>query len=195
MSDGRLSLVTAPTVPPLDLDDVKTHLKVDVDDDDELIVSWIQAARGHVETFTHRAVPLQTWDYALDCVPYDGVIWLPKPPVVSVTSLSYVDTAGVTQTWASSNYRTDLPTGPQAGRGRITTAYAVPWPTVRSVTGALTVRFVCGYAPTAVPDEIKAAMRLLIGHWYEQREAVIVGTSAMSIPQAVDSLLWPFKSF
>ncbi len=196
MSDTSLSLVTAPTAEPVDLDEVKTHLKVDVVDDDELIVSWIQAAREHVETFTHRALMTQTWDYTLDCVPSDGVIWLPKAPTASITSLSYVDGTGTTQTWASSNYRTDIPAGPWARKARITSAYGVPWPVTRKVTGALTVRFVAGYGTARqVPSAIKAAMRLLIGHWYEQREAVIVGTSVTPVPMAVDSLLWPFKSF
>lgn len=200
MSETSLSLVSRPEAFPVDLDDVKTHLRVDVDTDDELIQAWIAAATGYAEKFTHRAfVGPQVWDYALDgiCTDECGAIWLPKPPVTAITSFSYVDTAGVTQVWSSANYRADLPSGPEARKARITAAYGVAWPSTRSVTGSVTIRFVCGYASALyVPAEIKAAMKLLIGHWYEHREAVGVDIgNAMSIPMAVDALLWPFKAW
>jgi len=200
MSETSLSLVSRNEAFPLDLDDAKTHLRVDVDDDDELIQGLIQAATEYVETFTHRALMgSQIWDYSLCGFVTDscGSIWLPKPPVTSITSVSYVDTTGTTQVWASSNYRTELPAGPWARKARITAAYGVTWPSVRSVTGAVTIRFVCGYGTALyVPASIKAAMKILIGHWYEHREAVGVDIgNATAIPLAVDSLLWPYKAF
>ena len=159
---------------------------------DPELVAWIQTARELAETFTHRAIPVQTWDEKFDRFPpYE--LWLSKAPVASVTSITYLDTAGVSQTWSSANYLQDLPTGPWARKARIVPAYSVIYPSTYPVLNAVTVRYVCGY--TSVPAGIKAAMKLLIGHWYENREAVHVGNIVNVMPMAVESLLWPFKAF
>ena len=67
------------------------------------------------------------------------------------------------------------------------------YPSTYPVPNAVTVRFVAGY--TSVPAGIKAAMKLLIGHWYKNREAVNVGNIVNVMPLAVESLLWSFKAF
>ena len=166
-------------------------------------MAWLVAARQFAETYTHRALITQTWDLQLDGFPAwsgltsDGGLELPKPPLVSVTSVSYVDTAGVTQTWAASNYTVDAPAGPWARMGRVVPGWSLYYPVARTVPNAVTVRFVAGYgAASAVPPPIKAAMKLLIGNWWMNREAgAIVRASADILPFGVDALLWPFKAF
>jgi uncharacterized phiE125 gp8 family phage protein len=144
-----LSLVTGPSVEPVTLAEAKVHLRQDVADEDALITTLITAARQWTETFTHRALITQTWDLKLDDFPCDNAdLELPLAPVASVTSISYVDTTGATQTWSASSYQTDLPTGPQAQRGRIAPAYAQYYPVPRSQLNAVTVRFVAGYGAT-----------------------------------------------
>lgn len=194
-----LFVVTDVTTEPLTLAEAKAHCRVDVSDDDTLITALIEAARQTAETYTHRAIPAQTWDLKLDSF-YDrdfyadGSIWLPKPPVSSVTSVTYLDGAGDSQTWtATTGWLSDLPTGPWARRARIYPAYGVSWPTTYRQTNAIAIRFVAGY--TTVPEAIKAGMKLLIGHWYQNREAAIVGTITQELPMAVAALLWPFKAF
>lgn len=189
-----LFLVTPPAAEPLTTAEAKLHLRVDASDEDALIDSLISAARQHVETVTHRALITQTWDYKLDAFPGDE-LWVPKPLVSAVTSLTYLDTAGTAQTWDASNYITDLPTGPWARKARITPAYGVVYPSTYAVPNAVTVRFVCGYGTAGdVPAAVIAAMKLLIGHWYTNREAVSA-TPGAEVPLAVSSLLWPFKAF
>lgn len=60
---------------------------------------------------------------------------------------------------------------------------------------AVAVRCVVGYGSTAstVPAAIRAAMKILIGHWFEHREPVVTGTIVAQMPMSVDALLWPFK--
>src|SRR5262245_51469019 len=147
-----LTLVTPVATEPISLAEAKAHCRVDVSDDDLLLSSLITAGREWAETYTHRAIPPQTWDYKLDGSPCGDVLELPKAPVTSITSISYVDTVGTTQTWSSTFYTTDLPTGPWAGPGRIAPAYGYTWPQARDVMNAFTVRFVAGYttAPEAV---------------------------------------------
>jgi uncharacterized phiE125 gp8 family phage protein len=166
--------------------------------EDALIDTLIRAARQHVETFTRRALLTQTWDWKLDSFPYRAFA-LPMAGVTSITSISYVDTAGATQTWSSALYASDLPTGPRSQRGRIEPAYGESFPSTRSQMNAVTVRFVAGYGTTAasVPEGIKAAMKLLIGHWFQNRESVVVsvGAGALEVPATADVLLWPYRSF
>mgnify|MGYP001604634217 CR=1 FL=1 len=191
-----LFLTTAPLLEPLSLAQAKTHLRVDVDDENGLIDTLIRAARGWVETFIHRSLIATVWDWKLDAFP-DACFELPLPPVSAVTSITYTDTAGVSQTWASTLYTTSLPTGPKAAPARITPIYGGVFPSTRTVMDAVTVRFTAGYGTeaTSVPADIRSAMLLMIGHWYERREPVNIGNIVTPIPMTVESLLWPYKAF
>lgn len=192
-----LTLVTAPTEEPITLDEAKAHLRVDATDEDDVIGSLIEAARQHVENFTHRRLITQTWDYKLDGFP-SGDLELPLAPLLTSTApvVTYTDSAGAAQTWAASNYTVDAPSGPWARRGRLFLNYGILYPSTRSIDQAVSIRFLCGYGgPASVPEPIKLTMKLLLGHWYANREAVNVGNITSEYPQAVDALLWPFKSF
>lgn len=184
-----LTLVTAPAVEPISLAEAKLHLRVDVDDENGLIQGLIVAARQYAETYTGRAFLQQTWDQTRDAFPC-GVWLLPLPPVTSVTSITYLDTAGASQTWDSANYLTDFPSGPHAAKARITPAYGVSYPSTYGVMRAVTVRFVAGYGttPASVPPTLALAVKTLITHWYER-------PTERAVPEVVDALLWPFKVF
>lgn len=145
-----LFLVTAPASEPVSLADLKLHLRVDTTAEDDLIAGLGVTARQYAEAFTQRAIPLQTWDLKLEGFPCGSEFYLPLAPCVSVTSITYVDTNGDSQTLATSVYDTDLPTGPSARAGRIFLKYSQQWPQTRSIPNAVTVRFVAGYAGTAL---------------------------------------------
>lgn len=191
-----LSLVTAPTDDPLALADAKTHLKVEDGTDDALIRGWIQSACEYAETYTRRKFCTQVWDYKLDGFPCEA-IELPFTPVSAVGSIAYVDQNGDTQTWSASYYQTSLPAGPQASVARIQPAYGQSYPSTRDQLDAVTIRFTCGYgAAEDIPAAIKAAMLLLVGHWYANREAVVAsaGTVPSELARGVDALLWPYRA-
>lgn len=145
-----LFLVTAPAAEPVSLADVKLHLRVDTTAENDLIAGLNTTARQYAEAFTQRAIPQQTWDWKLDAFPCGSEFYLPKAPCISVTSISYVDTNGDSQTLATTVYDTDLPTGPHARAGRIFLKYGQSWPQTRDIPNAVTVRFVAGYSGTAV---------------------------------------------
>lgn len=132
----------------------------------------IKAARHAAEGYTRRALVTQTWDMTLDHFP----CWemsIPKPTLQSVTSITYVDSDGVTQTLAADQYKVDIASAP----ARITPAYGLVWPITRWQTNAVTVRFVAGYgAAAAVPDGIKAWMIIRIKHLFDNPSPVAVGT-------------------
>lgn len=182
-----LTLVMAPADEPVGLSEAKLHLRVDHDDDDDLIQSLITAARDQIEHVTWRQLLTATWDYSCDAWPADGVFVLPKAPLQSVTSISYTNTANVTAVVPSTDYLVDT----ASLRGRVLPAYGKSWPSagLRPANG-ITVRFIAGYgAALAVPAELKAALKLLVGHLYENREAVNVGNIVTPLPLALEWLL------
>lgn len=199
-----LSLFAAPATEPVSLEEAKDHLRVTIGDDDALIDNLIVAAREHVETYTQRALITQTWDLKLEtfCDPayFDGAsVWLPKPPVSSITSITYVDLNGDSQTWSTDDWDSDLPSGPKATKGRIYPVYGESYPSIRVQPNAVTIRFVCGYGTAGeVPASLKAGMLLLIGSWYQHREQVMVSQFAgqfLELPGGYQALVTPFKAW
>ena len=189
-------IVTAPAAEPVSLVEIKLHLRLDANDDteDDLLTALIKSAREYIESYTRRALVTQTWDYFLEGLPEGDEIWLPYPPLQSVTSLKYRDTDGNETTWDSSNYIVDT----NSFIGRIKLAYGVSWFTdTLYPANPITVRFVCGYGDAdEVPVGIKSAVKLLVAHWYEHREAVVSKNEApYNIPFTVDALLYPFRVF
>lgn len=186
-----LTLYTAPTFEPLTEDEVRNHLlQFNGTGESSEINDWIVTARQYCEQVTHRSIPQQTHEAKLDG--FCGPIVLQKPPLVSVTSVTYVDTNGVTQTLSTSVY-TVVPSSDHSP-GYIVPAYGQVWPSTRAIPNAVTVRYVAGYASASlIPAGIKHAMKLLIAHWCVNREPQAIGNIVTTTAHGVDSLLWPLK--
>lgn len=181
-------LITAPAVEPITLGEARAHLRITATDEDWLIQAYIIAARRRAEDITNRRFITQTLDWHLDFFPGWG-LELPFGKLQSITSVKYVDTAGVQQTLDSSKYLVDAKSDP----GRLTPAYGEVWPSTREQMNAVTIRFVCGYGlADAVPWEIRAAMLLMIGHLYNNREDVTDFQSFM-LPNGAEALLAPYR--
>lgn len=166
---ARESLVTPPSVEPLTLTEARTQVHVDTSDEDVTLENLIRAARERVELETNRALLAQTWDLVLPWFPTHR-IEVPKPPLMTVTSVTYIDTAGAPQIWASSLYQVQKPAGPVAERGLIQPVYGEVWPLTRPDTfAAVTVRFQAGYGTdrTAVPQALRQAMLLILESWVD----------------------------
>lgn len=165
-----LSVVTAPASEPISTADAKTHLRVDASDDDSYIDALVSAARSFVEQYTHRALITQTLKLTLDRFPWGNrYIQLPRAPAQSVTSIQYIDCDGVLQTWDSSNYSVDIKRQP----GRLYPNYNQCYPSTRNIEEAVQITYVAGYgnSGTDIPTDLIHAMKLIIGQFYEIREA------------------------
>lgn len=180
-----LTVSTAPVTEPVTLAEAKLHLRVDSNDEDAMVTSLIAAARDMAETYSRRSLVTRTYDFVMDEWWDNGVLWLPMPPVQSVTSVTYVDKDGVTHTLPNTSYYLDT------AMGRLCMVYDASFPsTTLRPTAAITVRYVAGYgAANAVPDAYKAAIKLIVGHWYSNRETVVTGTITAQLPMAAESLL------
>lgn len=171
-----INVVTPPATEPLTLAEAKAHLRVDGTDEDTLITALIIAARESIETWSRRQLLTATLKLSLDEFPCgDGVIRIPRPPLQSVSSIQYVDTAGDLQTLAAERYQVDALGQP----GRVAPAYGTHWPATRDQLNAVHVTFVAGY--TSPPQTSKHLARLLVGHFYANREAVDSGLEEMPL--------------
>ena len=134
-----LTVTTPPTVDPISVDDVKCNLGIEGHDDDSQIASRIDAVRDAAEGVLWSALLTQTLTLKIDCG-FPSCIVLPRAPLQSVTSITYIDQNGDTQTLATDQYTVDTDSKP----GRIVPAYNVTWPSTRYVIQAVTVEFVAG---------------------------------------------------
>lgn len=185
-----LRQTTPPAVEPISLADMKLHLRVDADDDDSLISALISAAREYAEVFTRRQIITATWMWTFD--KFADELIVPRAPLQSVTSVKYIDTAGVQQTLSADVYDVHSADTP----GRVTLAYAQSWPDARAQTNAIEIVFVAGYgdaagSPRRIPDSLIAALKLLAGDFYEHRE----GRTEIRVQDnpTVDRLLSTFR--
>lgn len=201
-----LSLVTAPTDEVVTLAEARAHLHMwDASDtsEDAYIQSLIDAAVSNldgIEGWLGRCIREQTLKLTIDefpcrgSNPYPQPIKLPLAPLSSVSEIAYTDSDGTEATISS--FRT-------FNVGTFETGYVMPafsadWPTTAVDPGAVRVTYVAGYADGEVPRGIKHAILLLVGHWFEHREAAL-DTGAkfglIEIPVGVDRLLNPYRLY
>lgn len=187
--------LTPPATAAVDLATVKQHLRVDTAAEDDLIASYVEAATRHLDGFDGilgRCLVSQTWQEQFR---YFGSVRIPLrlAPVLSISSVNYVDSDGETQTVASDVYRRQK----RAGEFYVELVDGATWPSqIAARDDAVTITYVAGYgAASAVPPAIVQAILLITGDFYENRETVVTGTVAAAIPMSatVERLLWPFK--
>jgi uncharacterized phiE125 gp8 family phage protein len=185
----------APAKEPVGPDDlVKVHLHVDGGDEDALITNAIKASREWAEAEMGRACIQQTLELRLPvfCGPY---IEIPMPPLIQVVSVTYLDYAGVRQTWDPTLWSFSAPAGERCGRGRLFPLPFGIWPVAMEFHDSVIITFKAGYGlePANVPASIRSAILLQVGDLYRNREASIVGTIVAANPAAL-ALLGPFRN-
>lgn len=177
-----LTLVTPPAADPVSLEEMKLHLRVSHEDEDDLIVDCIQAATGQCEAFTNRQFVTATWKWT----GYGFPERLPKAPLQSVSLVRYRTAAA---SWTTvTDYVLDG--GDPAGFSPV---YGTYWPIPYTHPEAVEVTFVAGYgAASAVPADLRHAVRLLAANLYEWREPPADADMA-SMMRSVEWLLWKHR--
>jgi len=184
-----LTVVTPPVTEPISLNEAKLHLRVAHNDDDTYIQSLISVARDHIEQDIQRAIATQTWELTMTTFPTDtNVITLYFGPVQSIVSIIYDDADGVAQTMDPATYWLDTSWLPAKLMG------INAWPATSTTSEAVRVQYVAGYGGNPIPSSLRHAMLMLIGEWYDNREAA--STALLSkLPHAVDRLIWNYRTF
>lgn len=184
-----LKKTSGPGAEPITLAEAKAHLRISGTDENDLINGLIQAAREMAETYTKRQLITATYAAKYRDFPdSEGSIQIPRTPLQSVSSITYVDNQGSTQTLSTDVYEV-LDDDVEAW---IVLKPLQSWPEVQAERKqAVTVTFVAGYgnAGSDVPAAAKSAMLMLLGHLFENRESVAVGTISGKMPLATEILL------
>ena len=207
-----LTITTAWSETAITLAEAKTHLRLEGSEDDTYLNSLISTAQFNVEKYTGRAITNQTLKLSLDGLPYGNddkyypegfftapdinrslsYIVLPRPPLVSVTHFKYFDEDNTATTFATSNYHVDTQT--ETGRVVLKRGKTFPSASDLRTVNAYEITYVAGYGSSRddVPTPIKQAIKLLVAHLYENREAV-TKDSTNAIPYTIMGMLDPYK--
>jgi uncharacterized phiE125 gp8 family phage protein len=168
------TLITAPVREPLDLDEVKKHLKFSPTTEDTLIDGWIAGEREAFEQETGIQIMSATYEFAMPYGPACREIELPHPPVQAIVSVTYDDADDVAQTWDTANYEL-TPSGATCRRGRLVLASGVSsWPATTGQPRALRIRYTAGFGDAMgdVPQRIKDALYLLVASRHRNRSEI-----------------------
>ena len=186
-----LVLTSGPAVEPVSLAEAKLHLRVDANSEDTLISSLIITSRLHVEAALGLALITQSWSYFLDAWPAGASVKLPLRPIQSVTAVKLYAPDDSAETLAPDTYQIDGAAAPP----RVIRQGALAWPPPKRPANAIEIALVAGYGDAAadVPAPIRQAVLLLVAHWYEHREPVVIGAPTAAVPQMVSQLLHPFR--
>jgi len=186
-SFDALQLLEAPAAAPVLLAEVKAQLRIEHPDDDLMIDRLIKTAVAYTDAkgALGHAMITQKWGEWVNSVP-PQYVRLAMGPLIEVTAVQYYDIDGALQTDTLSNYEitgTDFTTriGPKSGFN---------WPVTQDRADAIRIEYTAGYGATSasVPETLRHAMMLLIGHWYDNRENTMMDELS-NIPYGFDMLV------
>lgn len=209
MPSGAPTVITAPGSEPITVDQAKAQVRVTWSNEDSLFPGFIQTAREMCEEDLGIALIEQTLEMPLDHFPghhhrlglervhlggyhnrchsrEDFEIRISRPPLQSVTSVTYFDSNGNPTIWDSSEYLVDIDEFP----GRIVPKYGQWWPALvplQPVNG-VRIQYVAGWPDAdSIPSRLKSGMLLIIGSLYKNREAEVTGPAlAASVAAKLD---------
>lgn len=214
MHERPVVTVITPPAALLDVATIRSRLGLaSTDGADADLLAYVAAATATLDApdgWLGRALGTQTLQCAMEFFanfpnahPFrEGSVHLPFPPIQSITSVSYVDQNGVTQTLASSAYA--------LSDRLLSPVYGTFWPSGRLQSAAVKIKYVAGYADGAVPAPILQAIILMVGRlksmgrsdiMLKQETVMGVGSTQWDTAnfgpydQTIASLLAPYRVF
>jgi uncharacterized phiE125 gp8 family phage protein len=183
-------LLAGPAEEPVTLAEAKAWVKVDGADEDALLATLITAARLHLESVTGRALLTQSWRLVLDAWPAGGEVRLPVAPLSALTAIRAFDEDGDEHTIGLAQFLVE-PGGTPVRL--VLPATVAGMPVLRQRFG-IEIDYVAGFGEAAdVPQELKQALLVLVAHWFEHRDAVVIAGSGAVIPFGFDRLIAPWR--
>ncbi|MBE7183646.1 MAG: phage head-tail connector protein [Methylobacterium mesophilicum] len=177
-----------PTVEPVTLAQAKAYLRVTHESEDGLIEGLVRAAREAVEDQTGLALIEQKWRLVLDRWPRSGVVKLLRHPVISVEALTVYEADGVPVVIEAERYCVDRVSRPARVQAEM------PAVNARALNG-IEIDFTAGYGTdgAAVPEGLKLALLVLVGHWFEMRGSFGPDEQPVSYPVGFERLVAPYR--
>ena len=176
----------APSADSVSLSEMKSWMKVDIDDDDELIQSLIIAAQESAEKYLKRALVTQTWTLTIDSgqsslanglgdgfyeLPVTALYAdlpreydLPYKPIQSISSVVTYDTSNASSTYSADNYFLDT------ANGRLVLNDTAVLPSSLRARASMVITYVAGYAkPSDIPQSVRTAIMMHVQRMYDER--------------------------
>lgn len=164
-------------------DSVKDHLRVEHTVDDTLIGSLRDAACEWVESYTLGKIGSRTGISYANAWNTEAILAHP----FEVTAVKYYNASDVKTTMPTTDYHVDTISRPGLVK-------FMEQPTLQDdAYNRVHIELTVGWTVANVPDSIAAAVKLLVGHWYEHRQAEVVGTISSSLKLGVEALLAPHR--
>jgi len=178
-----------PAAPAILAADAKLYGRIHQASDDATVDRLITLATEFVFERTERQLITATWLLTRRRFPASSLtaIVLPIYPVSSVTSVQYVDTAGLLQTWDAAEWKLNKRTEPAT----IQPAYGQTYPITRDEEEAVRITAVCGHgaASADVPALHKQPLFELVNYWYSNRGSVSPPTIDGSFAPTIDAAI------
>ena len=180
---------TQPALPAAALTAFKEFVRELSTEFDTELTRCLTAAVLEIQQQTSRQLISSTFTYRLDNFP--SCYYLPPYPLVSVTSITYLDTTGTRVEWASSNYDVYTDTMP----GYVRPIYDGTLPDDHRARPEPIATYICGYGSnwSDVPDDVETVVFMRgetiyrgtdWGDLYEQRlDAIKIGDEHLAYPQ------------
>ncbi len=190
---NRWNRTTDASTEPVTLALVKSHLRVDHSDEDDLLNLIITAARQWAEEYTRRSFVTQTWTLDMDDFPAGtGLPLRYGSPLQSVSSVKYYDSDETLQTWSADEYHVDT----KSIVGRVVLDDGYSWPSdLDDRPNCVTVTYVAGYGDEAtdVPAAIRLALLEIIANGYENRVIEVTGATVARFAAGAMTRLQPYQ--
>lgn len=179
-----LRVVEPPEITKEMLDTMKLHLRIDHDEEDDLIKTLMGATREYAEiTLCGRAFEMQTLEWAIGG--FAETLVLPMPPLVSIESIEYTTVDGDKVTLDAADYDVNARGEPATVQLNIRLIGPVK---------ELVITYRAGYETP--PNEYLLWQKLMVAHYYENRQAILpMGHNIMKTPFAADYLLQSYRMF
>jgi len=182
------ALIDPPPAEPLTLAEVKAHLRLDGGEEDALLLSLITTARTFLESETGLCLIAQSWRLYLDRWQTDGVIPILKSPLQAILSVTIYDADGAAVDVPLEDHLLD-------GVGRPARLWLREPPSPGRAVNGIEIDFSAGYgeAGTDVPDTLKRAMLIHIGHMFAFRGVISAEQQPAGVPDGYERLIAPVR--
>jgi uncharacterized phiE125 gp8 family phage protein len=185
-------LITAPEE-IITVEETAAFIRAEFSSSEESIIeSLITSSRVLCEEYLFRRIGVQTLEFRDNGFPYSRSPIVLPAPLISVTSIKYLDGNNVEQTLSVDEYIVS-----DSAPGMITPVNS--WPETSDAGDSLRVKFIAGYSAPGesplqseeLPMTIKTAMLMQIADMYENREAQT--DKPLSMNQTLANLLAPYR--
>ncbi len=203
-SGWQLRRISGPAAEPITLAQAKAQCRIDDDitEDDAWIEEAIAEARAYVEDQLKSTLVETEYEIAFAEWPSWGLrtddrLELPFGPIIAVDELKYLDTDGAEQTAETDSYRLVQ----NGTTGYLLPAFGTTWPAARTTAGSIRIRYRAGYPSTGspagadgVPLPIQRGLKMLVAHWYANRETVLVGTISKDLEKGLEAVISSYRN-